>query len=221
MTKQSEQITFLLDPGHGGIVNSKYTTSPTFDKNNKLTWKKSWYHKEGDITFFEGVFNRQIISLVKSIMDTKGMKYIDVVNSDLDVPLSVRTNTANNIFSKNKKCFYFSMHGNAQGEGKANGIEIITSIGQTKSDPCATIIMQEIMKTFPNEKYRFDFSDGDLDKEMRLFVLDKTKMPSVLLEFLFFDNLEDCKKMINPEVQKKLAEAIVSGFESIQSKNII
>ena len=34
------KITFLLDAGHGGIVNGKYTTAPNFDKNNKSTWKK-------------------------------------------------------------------------------------------------------------------------------------------------------------------------------------
>ena len=29
------RITFLLDPGHGGLVDGKYTTAPNFDKNDK------------------------------------------------------------------------------------------------------------------------------------------------------------------------------------------
>ena len=82
------------------------------------------------------------------------------------------------------------MHGNASGVGKAHGIEIFTSKGQTKSDELATIVFNSIVDFFPDEKYRMDkWSDGDVDKEANYYVLKNTKMPAMLLEMWFFENL--------------------------------
>ncbi len=215
-------ITFLLDPGHGGIVDGNYTTAPNFNKNDSSTWKKSWYHANEDLSFFEGVYNRQVISIVKGIMDNRGMNYKDVttgieVSSEYDISLQDRVANANSLYSQDDKVFYFSMHGNASGSGTAQGIEIYTSKGQTKSDICATFILDEIISMFPDEKYRKDtWSDGDADKEANFYVLKNTKMPAVLLEMWFFDNLQDCKKMIDIEMQHQVAKAIVNGFQKIQ-----
>ena len=210
------QLTFLLDPGHGGIVDGKYTTAPNFDKNNKSTWKKCWHHAEEDLTLFEGVFNRQVINLVKQIMKMRGMKYVDVVNSEFDISLADRVNKANSFYSGDKNCVYFSMHGNAANQ-KAHGIEIFTSKGQTKSDEYATLVFNAIVDMFPDEKYRKDtWSDGDVDKEANYYVLKNTAMPAMLLEMWFFDNLEDAKKMNDVEMQHQVAKAIVNGFEAIQ-----
>ena len=49
-------------------------------------------------------------------------------------------------------------------------------------------------RMFPDEKYRLDYSDGDVDKEANFYVLRKTKMPAVLLEMWFFDNYNDAVK---------------------------
>lgn len=213
-TKQEEmeRITWLLDPGHGGMIPDgegglKYATAPakmhTFDDGFVL---------------YEGVFNRQVIQFVKDIMKAKGMKYIDVVDSEYDIPLGDRVQKANQFYVEDKRCAYFSMHGNAANT-KAHGIEIYTSKGETTSDKYATVILEEIMKEFPDEKYRLDtWSDGDIDKEANYFVLKKTAMPAVLLEMWFFDNREDAEKMNNPEMRRRVAEAIVRAFESIEKQ---
>ena len=217
-----KEITFLLDSGHGGIVDGKYVTAPNFDKNDKSTWKKCWYHPDADLTLFEGVYNRQILNLVKHIMFARGMKYKDVTTgsdecSDFDISLSDRVYNANSFYEHDKNCVYFSMHGNASGSGKAKGIEIFTSKGQTLSDKYATIVFDSIVDFFPDEKYRKDtWSDNDVDKEANYFVLKNTKMPAMLLEMWFFDNLEDCKKMVDIDIQHQVAKAIVNGFDNIQ-----
>ena len=87
-----------------------------------------------------------------------------------------------------QKCFYLSIHANA---GGGIGSEIFTSPGHTKSDRIATIFGQEYQKTFPNRKLRTDFSDSDLDKEGRFYVLTNTKMPAILTENFFMDNREE------------------------------
>jgi len=205
-----ERITWLLDAGHGGMIPDgegglKYATAPA----------KMYTHPEG-LTIYEGVFNRQVIQLVKDIMKSREMLYKDVVNSEFDITLSERVDNANDFYAGNKRCGYFSMHGNASGVN-ARGIEIFTSMGETMSDNYSSIIMSHIKGMFPDEKYRFDYSDGDVDKESNFYVLRKTNMPAVLLEMWFFDNYNDALKMNNPEMRLKVATAIVDAFEEIES----
>lgn len=207
-----ERITWLLDPGHGGMIPDgegglKYATAPA-----------KMHTFEDGFTIYEGVFNRQVITMVKEIMKGKEMKYIDVVNSEYDIPLSERVQKANQFYVGDKRCGYFSMHGNAA-NSKAHGIEIFTSKGETTSDKYATIIMESIMKEFPEEKFRLDtWSDGDIDKEANYYVLRKTAMPAVLLEMWFFDNRQDAEKMDNPIMRRRVADAIVKGFEEIEKQ---
>ena len=107
---------------------------------------------------------------------------------------------ANDFYRGDRRCGYFSMHGNAANT-KAHGIEIFTSKGETMSDKYATTVMESIMKSFPDEKFRLDtWSDGDIDKEANFYVLRKTAMPAMLLEMWFFDNRKDAEKMNNPLV---------------------
>jgi N-acetylmuramoyl-L-alanine amidase len=44
-----EGVVWILDPGHGGMIDGKYQTFP-----NKMC-------DHGDFIFYEGVFNRQIV----------------------------------------------------------------------------------------------------------------------------------------------------------------
>ena len=206
-----ERITWLLDPGHGGMIPDgdggvKYATAPA----------KMYEHPDG-LTIYEGVFNRQVIQLVKDIMKSREMLYKDVVKSEFDIPLSDRVSYANDFYAGNKRCAYFSMHGNASGVNAA-GIEIFTSMGETMSDSYASLIMRSIKKKFPDEKYRFDYSDGDVDKESNFYVLRNTHMPAVLLEMWFFDNYNDALKMNDPAMRMAVAEAIVDAFEDIEKQ---
>ena len=203
-------IKWLLDPGHGGMIpdgngSLKYATAPA----------KMFVHPDG-LTMYEGVYNRQVIALVKNIMDSRGMQYFDVTeSSEYDIPLEQRVELANNYYKGDTRCAYFSMHGNASGVG-GHGIEIYTSIGETMSDRYASVILNKIKSTFPDEKYRLDYSDGDVDKESNFYVLRKTKMPAVLLEMWFFDQYDDALKMSNPEQRVKVAKAIVDAFQEIE-----
>ena len=207
-----KRITWLLDAGHGGMIN---------DGKGKLVYATApakMHTFEDGFVLYEGVFNRQVIEMVKDIMSVKGMQYIDVVDTDYDKPLRQRVEKANDFYRGDKRCGYFSMHGNAANT-KAHGIEIFTSKGETMSDKYATTVMESIMKSFPDEKFRLDtWSDGDIDKEANFYVLRKTAMPAMLLEMWFFDNRKDAEKMNNPEMRRRAAEAIVKGFEEIEKQ---
>ena len=180
----------LLDNGHGGMVNGIYQTpgkrSPVWADGSQL---------------FEGEFNRAIVKGIAEKLKKFGVKYHILVDTEEDIPLLKRVKIAN-VFGRNN--FYLSIHSNA---GGGHGSEIFTSPGETKSDKIATIFGEEYKKEFPNKKLRTDYSDGDLDKEAKFTVLTKTKMPAILTENFFMDNIDEC---INILMTKKGREKIIN-----------
>lgn len=170
----------LLDNGHGGLVNSQYQT-----EGKRFDWG-------GDGIIYEGEFNRAIVGGIVERLTLLKIPYVNVAPEYRDVRLETRVKRANKYPKGNS--FYLSIHSNA---GGGHGSEIFTSPGNTKSDKIATIFGEEFKKTFPNRKLRTDFSDGDLDKERRFYVLTKTRMPAILTESFFMDNLEEFKEILN------------------------
>ncbi len=170
----------LLDNGHGGIINKEYQTpgkrSPRWADGSQL---------------FEGEFNRAIVNGMVQELSRLQIAYVNLAPEYRDVHLETRVKRAN-VYA-GKKSFYLSIHSNA---GGGNGSEIFTSPGDTKSDKIATVFGEEYQKIFPNRRLRTDFSDGDLDKERRFFVLAKTQMPAILTESFFMDNEEECKTIL-------------------------
>lgn len=169
----------LLDNGHGGLVNGVYQT---------LGKRKDWGDKG---TVYEGEFNRAIVNGIIQELTFLGIPYVNIAPEYWDVRLETRVKRANKYPAN--KCFYLSVHSNA---GGGHGSEFFTSPGDTKSDKIATFFGEEFKKEFPNQKLRTDFSDGDLDKERRFYVLTKTKMPAVLTENFFMDNFEEYKNFL-------------------------
>ncbi len=170
----------LLDNGHGGVINSQYQTkgkrSPIWDDGSQL---------------FEGEFNRAIVNGIIQELTKLNISYVNIAPEYWDVRLETRVKRANKYATK--KCFYLSIHTNA---GGGKGSEIFTSPGDTKSDKIATIFGNSYQKEFPSKLLRTDFTDGDLDKERRFYVLTKTKMPAILTESFFMDNEEECKTLL-------------------------
>lgn len=170
----------LLDNGHGSLINGKYQTfgkrSPIWNDGSQL---------------FEGEFNRAIVNGIVQELTRLKIPYVNITPEYRDTRLETRIKRANKYPANNS--FYLSIHSNA---GGGHGSEIFTSPGDTKSDTIATIFGNEFKNTFPNKRLRTDFSDGDLDKERRFYVLTKTKMPAILTENFFMDNEEECKNFL-------------------------
>ena len=199
----------LIDCGHGGMIDGKYTTAPS----------KMYDH--GDFIFYEGVFNRELGIKVGYRLKNAEISYMFVTDSNEDVPLKTRVNMANDIADmfRDKKTIYISLHGNADGVESATGIEVYTSPGLTKSDKLATLIYYRLEELGWN--MREDLVDGDVDKESRFYVLMKTVMPAVLIEAGFFTNKQEAMMMLDPDVQEMMAEKIVEGIKDyLRSENL-
>lgn len=190
------KMLIFLDAGHGGIVNGEYVTAP----------KKMYDHGNGFV-FYEGVFNRKVAEHMKTMMRDACISFVDLVSSNSDVSLGQRVRTANELHTQYKdtyKTLYISIHGNA---GGGTGLEIYTSEGETTSDKYGQIIAEQLIEMFPDEKYRADTSDGDLDKESNFYVLRKTACPAVLTENFFFDRMKDAILMDSEKGQVAIAQA--------------
>jgi len=168
---------FLLDNGHGGVINNVYQTpgkrSPIWDDGSQL---------------FEGEFNRAIVNGLAELLHRHGIPYVKIAPEDRDVSLAERVRRAN-VYSSIPSLFV-SIHANA---GGGSGCEFFTSPGQTKADEFADLFAESFKWEFPYDTLRADYSDGDADKEEHFYVLTKTSMPAILTENFFMDNEGECK----------------------------
>lgn len=171
----------IFDNGHGGMINGEYQTPG----------KRSPEWEQGIL--FEGMFNRWVVNRLIEKMDREGLAYYHASPEITDTHLGTRVFVANNIYSRNKKTYFLSIHANA---GGGKGIEGFTSPGTTKSDIIAELMLKNLEEDLEGSQVmRFDLSDGDRDKESRFKVLTGTNCPSFLLECGFMDNKEDYFKL--------------------------
>lgn len=206
------KYTWIIDPGHGGMVNGKYATagkrSPKFDDGTVL---------------YEGVNNREIARRLIIAMEAEDIKCINIVASEQDVSLETRVERANKL-AKTKPCVYLSIHSDANGDGvswnPASGMSAYTSKGQTKSDEFAQLAIDELQENFGKEvKWRTDNTDYDEDKEENFYVLKNTTCPSVLFELGFHTNKEEATKMLTAEWKNKIVLSIIYAIKKFELKN--
>lgn len=191
-------ILIILDAGHG--INTPGKRSPVWPDGTQL---------------FEYKFNRDVVKKIVEFLKSENINYHVLVPEDDDISLSERCRRVNAIYDKtNGKCILFSIHGNA---GGGEGFECFTSVGETYSDKIATILCEEARKEFSSDGFRmrFDYSDGDPDKESDFYILKHTKCPAVLSENFFYDNEKECKLMMDEEFQRRIARIHVKTIKNI------
>ena len=206
---------WLFDNGHGGIIDGVYQTSG----------KRSPLWPDGEI-LYEGEFNRSIVNRLMKLCDDAGIEYVNLVDTQEDVPLSKRTDKANDIYRKrldqNGKCIYVSVHANGFSTESANGWSVYTSEGETKSDKVATVLAAKAEAEFPNEYMRKDTSDGDADKESNFWVLRKTIMPAILSENFFMTNSDNCHDyLLSEDGRDRIAKIHFEMIQEIESTQIV
>lgn len=179
----------ILENGHGCDTLGK--RSPIWDDGKQL---------------FEWEFNRDVAKRLKAKLDAVNVETVMLVPEDTDISLPERCKRVkkicDNIGANN--CILISIHANA---GGGTGWECYTSPGDTKADDYATMLCEQFQNDFPDEKMRFDYSDGDPDKESEFYILVHTKCPAVLTENFFMDNEKDCRMLMTDTGREKIAEA--------------
>jgi len=212
----SSNYVFLLDPGHGGMIDGIYQTegkrSPVWEDGTQL---------------FEGVSNRDFVLRITKELESRDISYINLVDTEVDTPLKIRTDLANYLYSneqkkKKRKMVYISVHSDAFEKRSARGWSVFTSPGQTLSDKVAETVALKWKEHFPKGKLRADESDGDLDKEAKFWVLRKTIMPAILTENFFMTNRQECQEILmNEEGRQKIAALHYEAIQEIDDQKLI
>lgn len=202
------KFTWLLDNGHGGIINGVYQTAG--NRSPKLD--------NGEIVH-EGVFTRIIVKKIIEKCQLNGISCIDLVDSELDIPLKSRVKIANEIHSQVKNCIYISLHANVFQAKESKEVQFVDRHGietyyyQNPENPkqfdekgrkLAALFQKNIIK---NVKRR----DRGI-KGANYYVLRVTSMPSILTENGFMTHKEEAQLMLDMNYQDSIAQG---HFESI------
>ena len=195
----------ILDAGHG--IDTPGKRSPIWSNNTQL---------------FEWKFNRDIVDSIIGYLQVANISYVKLIEESQDISLKERVDRINTIYKENKdkyKVYLISIHGNAADNAPtANGIEVFTSIGETKSDTIAEVFYSKLKnlgwKMRPNRSNKGG-------KEENFYILKNSHCPAVLTENGFYTNEEECKKMLDFYWQKEIALAHYKAIQDIEFKNLI
>jgi len=186
--------TWLIDSGHGGMIDGIYQTSPAkmFTHVNKKT-------------FYEGVYNRLIKEMLISRMKDAGLRYIDLCPTELDLLLYNRVQVANSYHQYLDNCVILSLHSNS---GGGTGFEVFAHPGSIKSKRLGNMLGEQLKYDFPNIIFRKN-DNGEYCKTEKFYILTYSYSPAILVECLFFDNWNDYRVLIDPDFQNKYVRSLI------------
>ena len=195
----------ILDNGHG--IDTPGKRSPIWSNNTQL---------------FEWKFNRDIVDSIIGYLQVANISYVKLIEESQDISLKERVDRINTIYKENKdkyRVYLISVHGNAADNAPtANGIEVFTSIGETKSDTIAEVFYSKLKnlgwKMRPNRSNKGG-------KEENFYILKNSHCPAVLTENGFYTNEEECKKMLEFYWQKEIALAHYKAIQDIEFKDLL
>lgn len=178
-------ILIALDDGHGKSTPGKRT--PLFP----------------DGTFmYENQFNSAVVDLLNNHLKRNGFKTLLIAPGDTDVSLAKRVALANS----EKANLFISIHANASKGfwGNWGGIETYYYAGKSKDKKLAEIIHKNLLQ---GTKLR---DRGVLTSPF--YVIKFTKMPSVLVECAFMDNLFEANLLKSGAYRNECAVEIAKGI---------
>lgn len=197
-----------LDDGHGMNTPGKRTPPLTKDLyiDGKLVRKKGEVIKENE-------FNRAVVKYLAEALKRCGFDVLLVAPTDEDTPLATRVSRANNANAD----AYVSKHYNALGsrwQTKAKGlVTIIHYNHQSKTKVLANNVHEELWKLHSNHNCTNYGVRTDTDiSGYSLYVLRNTKMPAILTESGFMDNMTEAVDMLDTNFQQADAEATCKGI---------
>lgn len=213
---------WVFDIGHGS--NTAYA-----DENGQMRGAKFYTFNpplsNGQSVVEEYSVNYKLTSEIIARCKAFGVQTYIINPENYDVSLGERVRRANALESKNKgKTALISIHTNAAGADNefaashydnyskevATGAEVFTYPNSNMQD-FAEVLIERINARLPNWGSRGT-------KEANFFMLRKTSAPSVLGEFLFFDNRGDMELFLNDELRGQLVEAVAETIAFFDGK---
>ena len=203
------RYTWLLDPGHGGLINGVYQTNG----------KRSPKLPDGR-TLYEGVFNRDIAARLIDIFHDSNTSVINLVDTNQDMPLRERVRKANLLHQEKSNCIYVSIHANAYGDGQtfnsARGIGVYHHVHSSKGQKLAKVLQPHLVRYT-------GFRDRGIKANetwANFYVLRKTHMPAILSENGFMTNLNEVEKLFDNTVRQHIAKAHAAMIREVEKNGL-
>ena len=163
--------------------------------------------------FYEWEFNNDMQYKIKSRCEALGIKvFLTNPNPDKvsDIRITTRSALANDYWLRNSKpkTIFISLHANAFSSDTARGTETyIAKNASSTSKNFAKVLNDEVVKVMKS----LDKNAKDRGVKCKDWtVIQKAAMPSVLLEYAFYSNLDDLKILKNN--RSELVEATIKAI---------
>ena len=193
-----ERILFVLDRAHGKNVKGK---------------------RSPDGSHVEWEWSDRFVDMLSKDLTSLGIPWIETVPEDTEPGITKRVRRTNKFAEQAETTILLSFHNNA---GGGTGLELFTSPGEDESDKIAELIAKDLIKNFPECKWR-RLNRRELDKEANFTVIAGNKWIKpiywgVLIEFLFMDHPNDLKKLKDPSYTAKFKESILFSIYKLCQK---
>ncbi|MCH8274932.1 MAG: N-acetylmuramoyl-L-alanine amidase [Armatimonadetes bacterium] len=185
--------TIVVDPGHGGRDAGAQ-------------------HKEDGERLDEKDLNLAVARIVADLLSESGSTVVMTRNDDYHVGVYDRPEMAN----ASEAHFFISIHFNSNPTPNSrSGTFTYYHSDDTDSKLLAECILGEISKVsgLPSNGAMSDYTVHWRGEKKGFAVLRSIEMPGVLVEIAYLNNDTDRKRLLEPEFQRAVAEAIVKGIE--------
>jgi len=191
----------VIDPGHGSPDGGAtgYSGSLEKDINLDIAKKLGSYLQQGGAYV---IYTREDDN---AVTDNLEAKIKEIKRADLANRKNIKSNSGADLF--------ISIHMNKFEESKYKGAQVFYPGNSLESKELAQTIQQSITEFADNSNYR-EAKDSKND----IFILNDSKIPSVLVECGFLSNPEEEAKLLTQEYQSEIAYAIFGGISRYLAK---
>lgn len=189
-------ITIVLDAGHGGMDKGASSQNVQEASLNIIITKK---------------LEKELIKLGCNIILTRtnedDLSFSPKFNKSEDMKERIR------IMNDEKNDLFISIHMNQFQNQTVKGLHVFYNPSSNQSFELASIVQKEVnLKLNQNKQIK----KGDF------YILNKSRIPGILIECGFLSNDEDRKNLLNEQYQNKLVDCFVRGLiQYFEMKNII
>ncbi len=185
----------IIDPGHGGMDGGAVGYDGTLEKE----------------------LNLQIANVLSELLRVSG--YNVIMTREDDIMLNTEDGNGSSKFQDLKKrlmiassypdSVMISIHCNKFSMESCKGLQVYHSDDEKAAELAGKIQDSVVNIIQPGNHRKVKQADSSI------YLLDRAKTPSVLIECGFLSNKEDCNNLKNSEYQKALALAILKGITEV------
>ena len=183
----------ILDAGHGGEDPGAIGYGDVYEKDLNLAFCKLICEELTSRGYTVVMTREEDRLLYTEAENIKGIRKI----SDLKNRVK--------IFNSYECAIAVSIHMNTFSAPQYHGTQIYYSNAEGASNLAAAIIDSVRSELQPDNKRPLKHSEG-------IYLLENSKIPTVLIECGFLSNPDECKKLSEKEYQKRLSFSIVCGI---------